>query len=81
MRYRHEYKYLLSAEQDAMLAAKTSAILLRDAHAKQNGRYIVRSMYLDDAFDSLLKDNLAGGETRVKYRLRYYDSDPGTLRL
>ena len=81
MSVRHEEKYALGADQDALLAAKTAALLPRDAHAGADGRYLVRSLYLDDARDALLWDNLAGGEPRVKYRLRYYGDDPATLRL
>ena len=81
MRARHEDKYALPADQDALLAAKAAAVMARDEHAGPNGSYLVRSLYLDDANDALLWDNLAGGEPRVKYRLRYYGDDPATLRL
>ena len=81
MRYRHEYKYQLSAAQAALLSAKASAILLRDIHAGTDGTYLVRSLYFDDVADSCLWDSLAGGEPRSKFRLRYYGNDFSTLRL
>lgn len=81
MMLRHEDKYSLSADRDALLAAKTAAIMHRDVHADSDGSYLVRTLYLDTAHDALLWDNLAGGEPRVKYRLRYYGDDPATLRL
>ena len=81
MSVRHEEKYVLPADRDALFAAKSAALLHRDVHAGPDGSYLVRSLYLDDAHDSCLWDNLAGGEPRVKYRLRYYGDDPATLRL
>lgn len=81
MSARHEYKYALAADQDALLCAKAAALMPRDIHAGPAGSYVVRSLYLDDAFDSCLWDSLSGGEPRAKFRLRYYGSDAGTLRL
>ena len=81
MSMRHEDKYMLGTDLDALTAAKTAALLTRDRHAGPDGSYVVRSLYLDDAHDACLWDNLAGGEPRTKYRLRYYGDDPATLRL
>ena len=81
MRYRHEYKYLIDAPQEAILRVRAGGILQPDPHTDTAGAYTVRSVYLDDVFDSCLNDNLLGAEPRSKLRLRYYGDDPGTLRL
>ena len=81
MRYRHEYKYRIDARQEAILRVRMAGLLQPDSHAGAGGAYIVRSLYLDDCFDSCLNDNLLGAEPRSKFRLRYYGDDPDTIRL
>ena len=80
-RYRHEYKYLLSAPQEAILRLKASAVLAPDAHALPGGSYLVRSVYLDDPENSCLQANLDGTDPRSKFRIRYYNSDPSRIQL
>lgn len=81
MRYRHEYKYVIDARQEAILRVRMGGLLQPDSHTDETGAYMVRSAYLDDIFDSCLNDNLLGAEPRSKFRLRYYGDDPETLRL
>ena len=81
MRYRHEYKYIIDAPQEAILRVRMGGILQSDPHTDDSGAYMVRSAYLDDCFDSCLNDNLLGAEPRSKFRLRYYGDDSATIRL
>lgn len=81
MKYRHEYKYVIEARQEAILRVRAGGVLQPDRHAGDAGSYLVRSAYFDDCFDSCLNDNLLGAEPRSKFRLRYYGDDPGTIRL
>ena len=81
MKYRHEYKYVIDARQEAILRVRVGGILQPDIHTGETGAYVVRSCYFDDCFDSCLNDNLLGAEPRSKFRLRYYGDDPGTIRL
>ena len=81
MKYRHEYKYVIDARQEAILRVRIGGILQPDRHAGDTGSYLVRSAYFDDCLDSCLNDNLLGAEPRSKFRLRYYGNDPGTIRL
>ena len=81
MKYRHEYKYLIEARQEAILRVRAGGVLQPDVHTGDAGSYLVRSAYFDDCFDSCLNDNLLGAEPRSKFRLRYYGEDPGAIRL
>lgn len=73
IRLRHENKYLLNACQEAILRIRLDGILQRDKYAGKTGRYIVRSVYFDDLYDSCAADNLSGADIRSKYRIRYYN--------
>lgn len=80
-RFRHEYKYMINAAQEAILRIKAAGILQRDPHVRSDGSYLVRSAYFDDIHDTCLSDNLSGADPRSKFRIRYYNSDTGTLSL
>ena len=43
MKYRHEYKYICDAMQNAVLKARANAIMQRDVHAGPEGSYRIRS--------------------------------------
>lgn len=79
--YRHEYKYRIDACQEAILRIWAQGLLLPDPHVGKDGTYLVRSLYLDDLFDSCLEENLAGTDPRSKFRIRYYNDDPTRLTL
>lgn len=79
--YRHEDKYFISAAGYHLLRARLRAALAPDAHAAQNRRYLVRSLYFDDYIQSGLLDKREGVQYREKFRIRYYDFDPSFIRL
>lgn len=79
--YRNEYKYLIDARQDTILSLRAAGLLMRDSHTLDNGRYIVRSLYLDDIHDTCLSDNLRGADPRSKFRIRYYNADNSYICL
>lgn len=81
MRYRHEYKYMIEARQEAILLVKTAGLIPRDIHVDSSGGYTIRSLYFDDRYDSCLKDNLYGADPRSKYRIRYYGHDLSHISL
>lgn len=80
-RYRHEYKYLLDPMQESVLRLKAAAVLRRDPHVRPDGSYLIRSVYLDDAADSCLRENLSGTDPRSKFRIRLYNQDTGRIQL
>lgn len=80
-RYRHEYKYLIDAGQRQILLIKAAGLLQRDAHAGQDGSYLIRSLYFDDCRDTCFYENEAGADPRSKFRIRYYNDDTGFIHL
>lgn len=80
-RYRHEYKYMIDAKQEAVLKVRARGIMQLDPHVRANGSYLIRSAYFDDIHDSCLTDNLAGTDPRSKFRIRYYNYDTGRIFL
>lgn len=79
--FRNEYKYLIDARQDAILSVRAAGLLMRDIHTLNGGKYIIRSLYLDDIHDTCLYDNLRGSDPRSKFRIRYYNADLGYITL
>ena len=79
--YRHEFKYLCSYGELAMLKVRLAGLLLPDPHAGKDGLYNIRSLYFDDYYDSCLRENEAGTDPREKFRIRYYNEDPSFIRL
>jgi hypothetical protein len=78
---RHEIKFFLSSTDALWLSARLSAALDRDRNAGPDGSYLVRSLYLDDAFNSAYYDKIAGSPSRDKYRVRLYKMDDRVILL
>ena len=78
---RHEIKFFLSLTDAVWLSSKLAAALNRDANAGPDGSYGVRSLYLDDAYDSAYYDKVAGNASRDKYRVRMYNMDDRVILL
>jgi len=79
--YRHELKYLISRSDAQLLKLRLPHIMQRDPHAGPAGTYTIRSLYFDDHCRTAMLDKLDGVEHRSKYRIRYYNYDPGFLKL
>ena len=80
-RFRHEYKYQLDPRQEAILRIKMEAVLVRDPYARTDGTYLVRSAYFDDMDNTCLRENADGTDLRSKFRMRYYNNNPGRIQL
>ena len=80
-RFRHEYKYMIDAKQEAVLQIKAMAVMQRDSHVRADGSYLVRSAYFDDIHDTCFSENLSGSDPRSKFRIRYYNDDTGRIVL
>lgn len=81
LKYRHEYKYLISLQQLVILNNNITRLLQRDRNTNESGTYHVRSLYFDDYEDSCLRDNINGTEPRKKFRIRIYDCSDKVIKL
>lgn len=79
--YRHEYKYIISAQSAELLKRRLPCMMARDPHAGETGQYTIRSLYFDDPQFSAFDEKMAGLRDRVKYRLRCYNYNRDFIRL
>lgn len=80
-KYRHEFKYLCTDAQLAMLRVRLMSIMPKDIHAGPDGRYLIKSLYFDDFDDQCFMENEDGTGPREKYRIRIYNNDPSRISL
>ena len=80
MAYRHEWKHVISPADLLVLRQRLPLLMEWDPHAT-GGEYLVRSLYFDNAADTILREKLDGVNVREKFRLRYYNGAPTFLRL
>ncbi len=80
-KYRHEYKYVCDAMQNAVLKTRARAILKRDEHVGFDGFYRIRSLYFDDLEDRCYYENEGGIGERDKYRVRIYNGNISRITL
>ncbi len=78
--YRNEWKYLISKWEAELLKQRLSPFLGRDAHAV-NGKYMIRSLYFDDYWDSSYHEKMMGVMERSKWRIRNYNCSDSRIRL
>lgn len=76
---RYEYKYLIGARSAELLGRQLPAVISTDRHGDARGKYFVRSVYFDDDAYTAYCEKFAGVDVRNKYRLRFYNMDPGRL--
>lgn len=79
--FRNEWKYRLSMTDLEIIRARLAALLSSDRHSNEQGGYAVHSLYFDNFFDSCAKENDSGSAERFKYRIRFYNSYEGFLKL
>lgn len=80
MKYRHEWKHEISYCDMLVIRNRLSAILKQDAHTV-DGKYLIRSLYFDNASDKALREKTDGVNVREKFRIRYYNGDTSFIRL
>ena len=79
-RFRHEWKHEISPSDRLALRARLGAVCRVDGHAA-DGRYFIRSLYLDTPDSKALREKLDGVGVREKFRIRLYNGDPSFIRL
>ena len=80
MKYRHEWKHEISYGDMLVLRQRLSAVMKRDKHAAC-GKYLIRSLYFDNASDKVLREKTHGVNKREKFRIRYYNNDTSLIHL
>ena len=81
MKFRHELKYLCSLAEIEMLRVRLSAVMSKDRHVLDTGKYHIRSIYFDDMYDTCFHDNAAGVSPREKWRIRIYNNSDQRITL
>lgn len=84
-KFRHEYKYLVSAGELEILKVRAEALLQRDRHVNKDGPfagfYNIRSVYFDDLADTCYLENESGTDPREKFRIRIYNHSDQRITL
>lgn len=80
IKYRHEWKHQISYADMLVLRQRLSAVMKRDNHTV-DGKYMVRSLYFDNAGDRILREKQDGVNNREKFRIRYYNGDTSLIKL
>ena len=78
--YRHEWKHVINMADLAAIRARLRAVAEPDPHAV-DGRYLIRSLYFDNARDKALREKIDGVNMREKFRIRYYNFDTSVIHL
>lgn len=80
IRYRHEWKHEISYADLLAIRQRLRAVAESDPHAS-GGRYLIRSLYFDNAADKALREKIDGVNLREKFRIRYYNGDTSVIHL
>ena len=75
IRYRHEWKHEISWADLISIRQRLRTFAQPDPHAA-DGKYLIRSLYLDNMNDKALREKVDGVNRREKFRIRYYNGDP-----
>lgn len=78
--YRHEWKHEINRADLLVIRQRLRAIAEPDPHAI-DGKYMIRSLYFDNASDKALREKIDGVNRREKFRIRYYNLDPSVIHL
>ena len=78
--YRHEWKHIINMADLTAIRARLRAVAEPDPHAV-DGRYLIRSLYFDNARDKALQEKIDGVNMREKFRIRYYNYDTSVIHL
>ena len=80
MKYRHEWKHEISYGDMLVLRQRLATVMKRDIHAI-DGKYLIRSLYFDNASDKALREKVDGVNVREKFRIRYYNNNTSFIHL
>lgn len=80
-KFRHEFKYLCTDTQLAILKTRLMSIMAKDSHVGPDGVYHIKSLYFDDYNDRCFWENEDGVTPREKYRIRIYENSNARISL
>lgn len=80
MKFRHEFKHVITNHDYIILNNRLSNILQTDKNG-DNGKYNIRSLYFDNIYDTVLREKINGVNNREKFRIRSYNNDYDFIRL
>ena len=78
--YRHEWKHEINMADLMAIRQRLRAVMEPDPHAT-DGKYLIRSLYFDNARDKALREKIDGVNMREKFRIRYYNHDTSVIHL
>lgn len=80
-KYRHEFKYPVSANELEIIKNRIRPLMEPDAHVDLGGQYNISSLYFDDLFDTCYYEKEDGFDPREKFRIRIYNHDSSRISL
>ena len=80
-KYRHEFKYIISQGEAAVLELRIAALMSVDPHVGEGGVYTIRSLYFDSFTDRCVYENESGTDPREKFRIRIYNVSAARIAL
>ena len=81
IKFRHEFKYLCTDAQLAILKNRLLGLMQKDSHVGPDGAYHIKSLYFDDCNDRCFWENEDGVAPREKYRIRIYENSGARISL
>ena len=81
VKYRHELKYEITAQQLQMLKNRILHLIPLDKHVGPAGAYTIRSLYFDDYTNRCMQENEDGTDPREKFRIRIYNGSTDKISL
>lgn len=81
-KYRYELKFLLNDKYAEILQYRMSLLMEpEDESHVIDGKYLVRSLYFDDVYNTAYYEKMDGLCFRKKYRIRFYNMDSSYIVL
>ncbi len=79
--FRHELKYQIRLSDYYAIRQRIRPVMRPDGHVRDDGQYVVRSIYFDNLYDKALGEKINGVQKREKFRIRYYNDDFSFITL
>ncbi len=80
MNFRHEVKHEINYSDMLVIKHRLGAVAYPDPHTI-DGKYLIRSLYFDNADDKALMEKVNGMSRREKFRIRYYNGNTSVIHL